>query len=325
MKEPEGHTRTKRHRFFLAAVALFIGIALHTYWRLPKNAPPVEPDLLLETNPPLNTATTLSHGASAPPFSILPSDTSFGERPSKALPHISTEPAPPETQKESENLISFRVINGLAVTQGDIVLGQVEGDFKGSEGITAINPIERWKDPKIPYVLPPSFPLHKEVQEVLTYLNRQSQLQWVPYNGELDAIVFQETKEHCFSFLGKTGGLQPVLLSKKCGFQEILHELLHAVGFIHEHSRTDRDAYVEVLWPQIQSPYESQFKKIPEIWMDLVRDRPFDYQSVMLYPPNSFSKQSQPTLRSKTSTSILPTKKGLSPEDLSRLRELFGY
>ncbi len=56
----------------------------------------------------------------------------------------------------------------------------------------------------------------------------------------------------CWSFVGdlKTG--QNVSIGDKCDTKAIVeHELLHALGFYHEQSRSDRDDYVQIWWDQI--------------------------------------------------------------------------
>lgn len=57
----------------------------------------------------------------------------------------------------------------------------------------------------------------------------------------------------CYSNLGKVGGQQGLSLqSDGCvNIGTVQHEFIHAIGFTHEHNRSDRDYHVEVLWDNI--------------------------------------------------------------------------
>lgn len=58
----------------------------------------------------------------------------------------------------------------------------------------------------------------------------------------------------CFSGVGRSGGMQVVSLAPTClqkGPGIVLHELMHVLGFWHEHSRADRDRYIRVNWNEI--------------------------------------------------------------------------
>lgn len=49
---------------------------------------------------------------------------------------------------------------------------------------------------------------------------------------------------------------QNISIGDRCDTKAIVeHELLHALGFYHEQSRSDRDDYVQILWDQIIPGY----------------------------------------------------------------------
>lgn len=58
----------------------------------------------------------------------------------------------------------------------------------------------------------------------------------------------------CQSFIGKKGGKQLLSLGSGCKNRgHVTHELIHALGFFHEHTRPDRDKFVKILWDNIKS------------------------------------------------------------------------
>lgn len=61
----------------------------------------------------------------------------------------------------------------------------------------------------------------------------------------------------CSSLLGYVGDKQVLSLQRFGCVQRgiIQHELLHALGFYHEHTRSDRDQYVRINWENV---YESK-------------------------------------------------------------------
>ena len=57
----------------------------------------------------------------------------------------------------------------------------------------------------------------------------------------------------CWSFVGRRGKKQVVSLAKSgCVYHKVIqHELLHALGFNHEQSRSDRDSHVRIIYQNI--------------------------------------------------------------------------
>ena len=60
----------------------------------------------------------------------------------------------------------------------------------------------------------------------------------------------------CFSYIGRIrdSNGQELSIGTNCAvLSVIVHEVLHALGFIHEHTRQDRDDYVIINATNIQS------------------------------------------------------------------------
>jgi len=74
-------------------------------------------------------------------------------------------------------------------------------------------------------------------------------------NNEINTMTFIITPlfSSCYSIVGRIGGPQTLSLAPKClNTGTIFHELLHTLGFWHEHTRPDRDKYINVLWHNIE-------------------------------------------------------------------------
>ncbi|XP_066929602.1 zinc metalloproteinase nas-14-like [Clytia hemisphaerica] len=106
-----------------------------------------------------------------------------------------------------------------------------------------------------------------------------------------------------------------------------IHELMHALSFVHEHNRNDRDKYVIVKLENILSGAEKSFDKYKDFEIDVL-ETPFDKQSVMHYSnfaftnKNPFDGESAMTLISKGplgANEVLGNSEGLSSLDIQRI------
>ncbi|MCM2278191.1 MAG: M12 family metallopeptidase [Oligoflexia bacterium] len=241
------------------------------------------------------------------------------------LPASGHRPSSAERAAPQGNIIEFEVVNGLAIAQGDLILGRPDSDIPFKKGHTEAAPPQLWDQPVIPYLIHPSLPNPERVERALEYFRSETPLSFVAYQGQPDVIVFEPGEEHCYSYLGRIGGAQPIRLSAECQWSQIVHEVMHALGFVHEQSRRDRDRYVEILWDNIEDRFHGQFAQVPDAFMEAQRDTPFDFRSAMLYSPDAFARRKgQPTFRAlNPGEQINPIINGLSPGDLQRLRRLF--
>lgn len=128
--------------------------------------------------------------------------------------------------------------------------------------------------------------------------------------------------KYCKSNLGRTGGAQDLSLNTIKCFQKgiIIHELLHALGYIHMHSRPDRDKHVDVVWKNIDPRFFKDFDKVSPAMFNYY-GTPYDYYSIMHYSPLAFSKNGKRTIipRDKSFADAIGQRGGLSAGDIKRI------
>jgi hypothetical protein len=113
--------------------------------------------------------------------------------------------------------------------------------------------------------------------------------------------VIKGSDNGCNSWVGRLGGRQDMnLQSPACSthYGSIAHEMLHALGFHHEHGRPDRDDFVNIHRENIISGYEFAFDKYSNNEVTTF-GVPYNYKSVMHYPGNAFSKNRRATITAK--------------------------
>src|SRR5262249_41083444 len=78
----------------------------------------------------------------------------------------------------------------------------------------------------------------------------------------------------------------------------VAHEIGHAIGLFHEHTRPDRDNYIQINWGNLASGWSSQFDPptLPGVALQPgqsvgdVFGTDFDFGSIMLYNSFAFSR-----------------------------------
>lgn len=159
------------------------------------------------------------------------------------------------------------------------------------------------------------------MRNAMDTIERDTCIRFIPRTQEPDFVNIHSGK-YCKSNLGKTGGGQEMSLNKVTCMEKgiVMHELLHALGYIHMHNRPDRDKYVNIVWKNIQPTFYKEFSKVnPSIFSYL--GTPYDYQSIMHYNSVAFSTNGQATIvpRNSQYTDVIGQRYGLSEGDIKRI------
>ncbi|KAG7471498.1 low choriolytic enzyme-like [Solea senegalensis] len=199
-----------------------------------------------------------------------------------------------------------------AMMEGDVMLS-TDRNFVGNA----------WPTRKIPYVISPE--LASRTGEILSAMAMLSGDTCLSFHQQTkdqrpsDHLIFTPGKG-CASYVGCIGGEQPILISPLCTVGNIAHEILHALGFHHEHTRMDREQYITILSQNIMTGKEINFHEKRGKTFGL----PYDITSIMHYGRGFFSANGLPTIVSKEDVKEMGQRDNLTELDVQRVHHLYN-
>ncbi|XP_050072039.1 zinc metalloproteinase nas-4 [Anopheles maculipalpis] len=209
----------------------------------------------------------------------------------------------------------------------------VEGDILidrpgGRNGIS--NTANRWPKGIVPFVISGNFDAKgmSLIEQAINEYHAKTCIRFVPRMGEQNYISFESSNSGCWSSVGMIGGKQAVNLQiPGCTTLAgtVMHEMMHAVGFLHEQNREDRDSWVKINYQNIKPGTNNNFEKAKTGSTNSFGVA-YDYGSIMHYSANAFSTNGQPTIEPKEplNGAKMGQRDGFSWSDMEKLNRMYN-
>ncbi|KAM3621248.1 uncharacterized protein V6R79_008419 [Siganus canaliculatus] len=226
------------------------------------------------------------------------------------------------TQESPSEVLTAEAPPGTYLAEGDIIeptrtkrSAKVCSDCRWSKSGQTV---------QVPYTINESFSEGEksEIEDAIQTFHLSTCVRFVPRNCQDNYINIEKgtNETGCSSYVGRIGGSQSLYLGSQCVQNGIIqHELIHALGFRHEQSRSDRDIYVNINYENIEDGKQDNFVQHETNNLNVA----YDYSSVMHYGAKAFSKNGEDTITPQTPSVQIGQRIEMSESDILKINRLY--
>lgn len=238
--------------------------------------------------------------------------------------------------KNGEKLGEDHVAAGSILWKQVFRKGDIRGkaawklDPKNSESLRrngVITGTRKWPNGRIPYVISNQYNDRERAVLARSFqaYHDKTCVRFVPRTAVDNDYLYIGKIDGCYSDVGRAGGRQELSLDNGClQYDTAIHELMHSVGFYHEHERWDRDEHITILWHNIDREAYDQFGKV-DLAESSYYGQLYDYYSIMHYDSLAFSKNGFETMVAKAPemTAVIGAAIDFSPIDILKMNLMY--
>ncbi|HRW16931.1 MAG: DUF1353 domain-containing protein [Rhodobacteraceae bacterium] len=241
--------------------------------------------------------------------------------------------------------------NGLAVYQGDIVLGDaeeirsiagsgqvslqsLEQNDTGLFGLVARRQSTRWPDGRVPFAIDAGVPAEwrTRIRQAIRHWEEKTPIRFQELGSPSGTYVLffdDPVTESCQSGVGRPMvGVRRIELANWCQWGNIVHEIGHALGMHHEQARSDRAFFVDVAFSANATDVDrAQFIADPNMFADL---GPYCYDSMLHYPKTNRARTFMLTPKANPqgewtgNPANMGQRRALAACDIATIRTIYG-
>ncbi|WP_199178121.1 Dot/Icm T4SS effector Zinc-dependent metalloprotease LegP [Mycobacterium hubeiense] len=228
----------------------------------------------------------------------------------------------------TDKKLQYANVNGLAIFEGDIMLGTIEEvEAARAEGIGITGEGFRWPHATVPFEIDPALPNQNRVTDAIAHWHANTKIRFVRRTaanaGHYPNFVRFRPSTECSSRVGKRGNQQDIQMAAGCTTGSIIHEIGHAIGLWHEQSREDRDNFVTINWANIDPDARHNFNQHVSDGDDIGA---YDFGSIMHYSGTAFSINGMPTIVPRVQLPpgvVMGQRTALSAGDIAAVQTLY--